>query len=170
MREALEDALRPPWFPVALAETPSEKSYEEVLGAGFDLGPARVTPLALNHPQGAIGYRFDVDGSSLAIATDHESANGDVDRAVIEWARGTDVLLHDAQYTRVDYEAHEGWGHSTWESAVDTAIAAEVGQLVTVSHDPSRTDDELDDLTRRARERFPRTRAGAAGTRISVGA
>jgi phosphoribosyl 1,2-cyclic phosphodiesterase len=170
VRDALEGALRPPWFPVALAETPSTKSYAETSSSAFAVGPLRVTPLALHHPQGATGYRFDLDGRSVAIATDHESDPAGIDAAVVEWARGADVLLHDAQYTTDDYEAHRGWGHSTWERAVETAIAADVGKLVTISHDPQRADDELDRLVEQARRRFERTAAGVAGSTIEASA
>ena len=78
------------------------------------------------------------------------------------------MLIHDAQYTSEDYEPHRGWGHSTWKRAVDTAIAADVGRLITVSHDPARTDDEIDAFVAAARERFPRTEAGYAGMVLTV--
>jgi phosphoribosyl 1,2-cyclic phosphodiesterase len=170
VRDALEGALRSPWFPVALAETASTKSYAETSSSPFAVGPLRVTPLPLRHPQGATGYRFDLDGRSVAIATDHESDAAGTDDAMVEWARGADVLLHDAQYTAADYEAHRGWGHSTWERAVETAIAADVGQLVTISHDPRRADGELDGLVEQAQRRFGRTAAGVAGSTIDASA
>jgi phosphoribosyl 1,2-cyclic phosphodiesterase len=168
LRFAVEGALRPPWFPVALADTPSTKSYSELSGEAFSLGDALITPLALNHPQGGTGYRVDLDGRSVAIATDHEAGVEAIDRSLVEWARGVDVLLHDAQYTAEDYEAHRGWGHSTWERAIETAIAADVGQLVMISHAPSRTDHEVDSLLEAARSRFPRTTAGSVGSTIEI--
>jgi phosphoribosyl 1,2-cyclic phosphodiesterase len=168
VQEALEGALRPPWFPIALAETPSEKRYTDMGGSTFTIEGVAVTPLALSHPQGVTGYRFDAGGRSIAIATDHEAGTPEVDAALVEWARGVDVLIHDAQYTAADYEEHRGWGHSTWDAAIEAATAAEVGRLVTISHDPSRTDDEIDALVASARKRFAETSAARAGEVIEV--
>jgi len=168
VREALEGALCPPWFPIALSDTPSAKTYQRLETESFTIGDVQVTPCALNHPQGVLGYRFDRAGKSIAFATDHEAGDPAIDAALLDWARGADVLVHDAQYTDDDYEAHRGWGHSTWHRAVDTAIAAGVGRLVTISHAPTRTDDELDALTAIARKRFPNTEAGRAGMVITA--
>jgi phosphoribosyl 1,2-cyclic phosphodiesterase len=163
VREALEGALRPPWFPVGIAETPSTKTYEDLDGSPFTIGDIEIVPLTLNHPQGVTGYRFNSDRGAIAIATDHEAATPDEDAELVEWARGVDLLVHDAQYTEDDYEPHRGWGHSTWAQAVESAIACEAGRLLTISHDPNRTDDQIDALVAEARRRFPSTEAAAAG-------
>lgn len=168
VREALEGAICPPWFPVGLVETPSAKTYTRIETEPFSIGDLEVTPCALNHPQGVMGYRFDLNGRSIALATDHEAGDPTIDAALVAWARGADVLIHDAQYSTDDYEPHRGWGHSTWDRAVDNAIAAGVGRLVTISHDPTRTDSAIDALVEVARRRFPNTEAGYAGMTISV--
>ena len=168
MDHALQQAFRPPWFPVALAESPSTKSYATLSMEPLTFGELEVTPCALNHPQGSIGYRLRRGDRTIAIATDHEAGDPAVDEALVEWARGADVMVHDAQYSDEDYEPHRGWGHSTWNRAIDTAIAAEVGRLVIVSHDPARTDDELDRLVATSRSRFPRITAGRAGMEITA--
>lgn len=168
IQAALEGVLRPPWFPIALADTPSTKSYHAIGEQPLQFGQIEVTPCPLNHPQGGLGYRLQLGERSIVIATDHEAGDPAIDAALVDWARGADVLIHDAQYTNEDYEAHRGWGHSTWDRAVDTAIAAEVGRLVTVSHDPARTDVEIDALVEKARQRFPHTEAARAGGVVSV--
>ena len=167
-REALEGALCQPWFPVGLSETPATKTYTTLEGGAFTIADVEIRPLPLHHPQGVMGYRLERDGRSLVIATDHEIGNPDIDRAMVEWAGGADVLLHDAQYTAADYEAHRGWGHSTWERAIEIARAADVGELVMVSHDPSRTDAQIDALVAEARQHFPALSAGRAGSVITL--
>jgi ribonuclease BN (tRNA processing enzyme) len=47
-------------------------------------------------------------------------------------------------YTREEYDHHRGWGHSTYEDAVELALDAEVATLVLFHHKPERTDDEVD--------------------------
>ena len=82
---------------------------------------------------------------------DHEPALGAREGPVRgDWvsgydlARGVDLLIHDAQYTRSEYEARIGWGHSAMEDAIEFANLAGVKQLVPFHHDPSHTDDDLD--------------------------
>ena len=62
-----------------------------------------------------------------------------------------------------------GWGHSTWKAAVDLARRADVGRLVLTSHDPSRTDDQVDMILEMAQAEFPDTEAAAEGMKIQVG-
>ncbi len=168
VQEALEGALRPPWFPVPLADTPSERTYEALTDRPQTFGDIEVTTCPLNHPQGVVGYLLRSGERTIAFATDHEAGDSDIDDGLVDWARGADVLIHDAQYTAEDYDAHRGWGHSSWDHAVDAAIAADVGQLIAISHDPSRTDDEIDALVEAARSRFPRTSAARAGMVIEL--
>ena len=65
-------------------------------------------------------------------------------------ARGTDVLIHDAQYTQAEREERLGWGHSSVPEAIDFARTAEVGKLVLFHHDPARTDHQMDLLVAEA--------------------
>ncbi|HET7456919.1 MAG TPA: hypothetical protein VFJ74_04630, partial [Gemmatimonadaceae bacterium] len=84
-------------------------------------------------------------------------------RDLIEFARGADVLVHDAMYTVEEYDHHRGWGHSTYGDAVALAIEAGVKTLVLFHHKPERSDDELD---RRVEE--CRAAARAAGSPLSI--
>jgi ribonuclease BN (tRNA processing enzyme) len=65
---------------------------------------------------------------------------------VLELADGADVLIHDAQYTRSEFEQKAHWGHCTIDYAVTVAREAGVGTVVLFHHDPSHADDHLDDL------------------------
>ena len=169
VREALEGAMRPPWFPLALSDTPSDKAYVDIEVGPFEVGGLAIESSALTHPQGSLAYRFASGGHSVVVATDHEVGDPAVDERLIALARGADVLLHDAQYTADDYDAHVGWGHSTWDAAVAIAVAAEVKQLVMVSHEPDRTDHEIERLLALARQRLPLTVAGYSGMVIRTG-
>ncbi len=61
--------------------------------------------------------------------------------------RGADCLVHDAQYTREEYEnGKTGWGHSPMEHAIEAAGRAGVGKLVLFHHEPMRTDAGMNAL------------------------
>lgn len=169
VQSALEDVIRPPWFPVSLSDTPSIKSYVELDGSAFSVGALRITYARLHHPQGVMAYRLDRLGRSLVFATDCESGDAACNATLRSLSQGADVLIHDSQYTPEEYEQHHrGWGHSTWSDAVDAASAAGVGRLILFHHDPTRSDQALEAIVATARRRFPRLDAAREGMTLPI--
>ena len=166
VEEGVAGIFRPPWFPVPISETASKKEFISVPDEPFQVGPVTVTAARLNHPQGVTAFRLDHDGVGIVFATDVEHGDQGSDSALFELAAGADILIHDAQYSPDDYNAHAGWGHSTWEDAVFAAEAAGVDRLILVSHDPVRTDDEVDRLLEDCRRRFSNSDAAYAGMAV----
>lgn len=161
-RESIGKAIAPPWFPVPLVDM--DVSLEPAT-TSFELDGVEITSFPLNHPQGGLGYRFDWDGESIVIATDHEAETG-ADGPLIEHSSGAGILVHDAQYLPSEIESKQGWGHSTWEQATKIAAEAGVGHLLFASHDPTRTDDSIDEMVALASERFPFTSAAVPQERF----
>lgn len=168
-REALEGAVRPPWFPVSMEEAASRKHYVTIDRGVFEVGDLTITAAPLRHPQGVIAYRVDGPNRSIVIATDCERGDAPSDAVLRDLATGADILVHDAQYTPEEYEdRYVGWGHSTWAHAAQAAEEAGVGGLILVSHDPTRTDDEIDGIVAKARHAFGNTRAASEGMQIEL--
>jgi CheY-like chemotaxis protein len=84
------------------------------------------------------------------------------DQGHIEFLRGADLVIHDAQYTAAEYPQKVGWGHSPMEYAVDVALAAGVKQLALFHHDPTHDDDTLDRLVEVCRRRVAACRGDLA--------
>ncbi|MBK8172995.1 MAG: MBL fold metallo-hydrolase [Sandaracinaceae bacterium] len=168
VRQALQQQMSAPVFPVRLDELRAEIQTREVQsGQSFDVGDARVRVLRLNHPGGVFAYRIDCEGSSVVYATDTEHY-ACVDPALRALCDGADVLIYDSQYTPEEYAgkvgpSKVGWGHSTYVAGADLAKAAGVGQYVMFHHDPKRTDKEVLELQRITRMLFPPTIAAREG-------
>jgi ribonuclease BN (tRNA processing enzyme) len=62
---------------------------------------------------------------------------------LLRFFQGADVLIHDSQYTAAEYEKHLGWGHTSFEHAINMAHKAGVKKLILFHHDPNRTDEQL---------------------------
>ncbi len=150
------------------------------LGSEFTIGDVTVRSLSLNHPGGCVGYRLSSGGKSFVFVTDHEQLQSP-DVQLAEFARGADILYADAQYLLDEYEgrvgigderaiSRVGWGHSTVEGAIATAIAAGVRVLHLGHHDPRRSDEALYQLEQYAIEvaREQLHRANLAADSLSV--
>lgn len=122
-------------------------------GSTFEIGSTQIRTYALRHPGGCLAYRLENAGRVFVFATDHEQIETP-DRGLAELARGADVLYTEGQYTRAEYEGRDkvglspamprqGWGHSTIEACVCTAVAAGVRELHVGHRDPARSDEDL---------------------------
>ena len=102
------------------------------------------------HPQnGVFVYKIYYKGKSLVYATDKESYSGG-DKKLIKFARNCNLLIHDAQYTTEDYLSlytpKQGFGHSTYDMALDAKNQIGADKLVFFHFDPSYDDKKLDEL------------------------
>lgn len=99
------------------------------------------------HPQdGVIIYKISYNGKSLVYATDKECYMGG-DKKFLKFAKGCDLLIHDAQYTTEDYlnsySPKQGYGHSTFDMAVETMKQSFSKNLVFFHYDPGYDDIKL---------------------------
>jgi phosphoribosyl 1,2-cyclic phosphodiesterase len=119
------------------------------------------------HPGGACGYRITEGSKTLVYCTDVEHMDG-IDPNVVALSRNADLLIHDAQYTTDELKEKRGWGHSSWEQAVEVAKQAEVKRLALFHHDPEHSDDFLLDQEKKCQRRFPMAFFAREGTEIMV--
>ncbi|GLR72997.1 MBL fold metallo-hydrolase [Agaribacter marinus] len=122
----------------------------------WTIGNAKISRRPMNHPGGGSCYSIVEDGSKLSYITDNElyppyKKDGDF-LNFVDFAKDSDLMIHDAQYIVQDMPAKQGWGHSVAEEAVKLAMGANVKTLALYSHDPERTDKQVDAITEHADE------------------
>ena len=71
---------------------------------------------------------------------------------MIEFLRGTDVLIMDSQYDCEEYKHHIGWGHGCVKEVVLLAIEAQVKRLFLFHHDPNHDDAKVSQMEAQARQ------------------
>lgn len=167
-QEILERQMSNPHFPVAMDDLDGQRAFYEIGEQCLELGSCTVTTRRLNHPQGCMGYRLESAGRTVTYATDHEPDDGPFDRNLMELAFDSDLLILDAQYSGAEQESRRGYGHGTWEKAIDLARAARAKQLVLFHHDPDRTDTELSEIEQQAQELHPAVFAAYEGMEIEL--
>jgi ribonuclease BN (tRNA processing enzyme) len=149
------DQLSYRYFPVLHSELASKLDYHQIGEGELDLGDGiRLKTKYLNHTLQCLGYRFEYKGKSVCTAYDTEpyrnlfamppdspdfdpvtaeqgeQAAREENERLVNFFRNADVLIHDAQYTREEYETSRvGWGHSPFDYAVEAGVKAQVKQI-----------------------------------------
>ncbi len=174
VKDVLSGHMQQPFFPVTVEMVFKAQCEYQGFEAGdrLKLNGVTVSAIEANHPGGNLAYRVDYKQRSVVYATDTEHAP-ERDAQLIEFSRGTDVLIYDAMYTEDEYLGRQGspkigWGHSTWQHAVRIADEAKVGTLVLFHHDPTRTDDALDELLKVVKKARKATIAAREGLLIKL--
>lgn len=161
LRERLARYLSPPLFPVYIRDLQSELFLHEVAGDEFQIGEFQISSALIVHLDPTVGYRITSDAGTVSYLPDHEPALGTREFPVepnwtsgYDLATGSDLLIHDCQYTTEEYLQRVGWGHSSMSHAFRFAELAEVKHFVPFHHDPTHNDDDLDRLLGQQIEAF----------------
>jgi ribonuclease BN (tRNA processing enzyme) len=136
-------------------------SVQEVRPGGeFTVGPFRAQAMQIRHPGTTLAYRLVpvAGGRSMAYVTDNElGAGGSYQTSpgwrgdLVRFLNGVDLLIHDAMYTPAELDSHRGWGHSSYEEAVELAVESGAKRLVLFHHEPEHDDGAMDALLAAAR-------------------
>ena len=162
------------YFPVNMGELASSIEYHRLKeDPHIDLGDGIIlSTTIINHPITTLGYRFSFRGAVFCTAYDTEpfrnlfitdptdpsydelmahegeEAAREQNHVLENFFKDADLLVHDAQYTRQEYEKNKiGWGHTPIEDAITAACRAGVKQLALFHHDPERSDEQIDAMT-----------------------
>ena len=163
------DQLSYRYWPVRQSELAAEIEYRELKETSLDMGGGlKLTTKYMNHPLLCLGYRFEYEGKSIITAFDHEpyrnlfptdpndpsyneiaalegeTAAKEENERIYKFYKDADILICDTQYSAEEFEKHLGWGHSSYEYAVEAAARSGVKKLVFFHHDPNSTDECLE--------------------------
>ena len=163
IKTVIENQLSHKYWPVRAEELAAKIEYNQLNEGVFDLGGGlTLNAKFLSHPIFCLGYRFNYQNKSIATVYDHEpfrnlftdsesakegeTAAAEENEKIRQFIKGADIVIHDAQYTSEEYSTHKGWGHCSYDHAIQTASGMDVKQLVLFHHEPTRTDAQLDKI------------------------
>ncbi len=139
------------YFPVTIREFGAHLVFRDLREESLTFGPVRIDTMLLKHPGSCLGYKVTARGHSVCYITDNElylptDPRRDqryLDR-LIEFVRGTDLLITDTTYRDHEYPSKVDWGHSCVSEVADLAVRAQVKRLHLFHHDPDQSDDDID--------------------------
>ncbi|MBA3238309.1 MAG: GAF domain-containing protein [Parachlamydiaceae bacterium] len=141
-------------FPLTLEQLGSNVRYHELVEGVFAIDDIIVKTFYLNHPALTLGYRLEVDNTSLVYCCDHEPYSLQLAEGKTEHSRQNnrlttfinhaDLAIFDAQYTMEEYKTKRGWGHGTIEYVTELCRNALVKKVAFTHHDPYKSDNTID--------------------------
>lgn len=167
-KAAISRLMSFPLFPIGLETASDSVSFRDFL-RGDDLIPHEgivIRTASLNHPGGATGYRVEYGGRAICYVTDTELDT--IEPAWLELAKDADLLIMDSTYTNAELPQHKGWGHGSWQQAVDFANKAGVTTLCLFHHDPDHSDDIMDGIASEVGHARPGTIVAREGESIVI--
>jgi phosphoribosyl 1,2-cyclic phosphodiesterase len=172
LQEAMMFQMQYSYFPVRGVELAAKMQFREIEEQTWRIGDIEFSTKSMNHPIRVLAYKFRRGDRSGAYTGDNEpyydvmAEKGDpsdpairrrlsfiegCNRSVVDFMRGLDLLIADAQYTDEEYAQKRGWGHSSLTQVIGMASDAAVKRLVLFHHEPTHPDAEMDRLTRKAK-------------------
>lgn len=173
LEQTLQNQLNPHYSPLYGLENLAAGVRVEAVREGASLAIEGFEVSAASMPHGGMdtmAYRVTADGATVVFMTDIEHPEDGPYEPAVALARGADLLIHDAMFSDVEYQARRGWGHSSVSQAVQAAVASGARHLALFHHSPDATDEEIDMLVQQAAAQSPVPVFGAAeGPAIRVG-
>jgi CheY-like chemotaxis protein len=159
-RELFTEMLAHAYFPVRLNDIQATLIFKDIHeGVPFSIGHIDVNTHYAYHPGATLCFKFSIDNkSSFGYATDNEFLMGyhgnphqigkshpliSPYRSMIKFFSGCDFLVHEAQYTPIEYQRKVGWGHSSITNAAALILQTEIHEWIVTHHDPKHTDEDL---------------------------
>jgi phosphoribosyl 1,2-cyclic phosphodiesterase len=164
LTRVFDDHMGDGFFPVGFDQLKARISFINRVARGpLILDDVQIDALPLNHPQGCLGFRFREGDQTMVFITDNELGLDEGRRFgdFVKFAQDCELLIHDAQYLPEEMPEHRGWGHSTYEEAVNLAVEAGAKHLILTHHDPGRSDVEVKRILERSRNMTPTLRQAA---------
>lgn len=148
IENVITKVMTPPNFPVQYSDLKAKIHYNNSCNSSFQIGSASISYIPLSHPNGGRGYKLVENGRTFVFLTDnelgHEHPGGLSKSDYIDFCKGADLLIHDAEYTPEEYKSTVSWGHSAWTDTLEVALKAGVKKLGLFHLNQERTDSEMD--------------------------
>lgn len=158
-KELFTEMLAYAYFPVRLDDIQAQLHFHEIQeGKPFDVAGFTVNTHYAFHPGATLCFKIQCGKTTIGYATDNEILMGYHGNphligksnprlapylSQIQFFKGCDLLIHEAQYTPEEYQYKVGWGHSSIANASVLIKHAQIREWIITHHDPKHTDLDL---------------------------
>jgi len=148
-----------PFFPARFDDIGAKMVFHDLRDGDVNtVGSIEVSAAYAYHPGPTLCFKLRFGGQTIGYVTDNELLMGyhgdpkeigsthpllDAHRAFIDVFKNADVMVHEAQYTPLEYQNKVGWGHSSITNAAAVLRHIDPKRWVVTHHDPSHGDEEM---------------------------
>lgn len=141
-RDVFEKVFDKEFFPMKLSQLNAKldfKSFSEM--SPVKIGPITLSFHPVNHPCIAYCFKIETPHQTIGYVSDNELK--ETSTPLVDFFRGVDLLIHEAQYFPEEYEKKKGWGHSNCLATHQFFEQTGAHKRFITHHDPSHTDADL---------------------------
>ena len=136
------------YFPIQLTKILTNLKFIEL----YDLQKNftedfKIEFLKLNHPGGSVGYSIKNKNKKITILLDN-GYNKEQFLDLKKFANNSNWIVWDGMFTNDELKNKAFWGHSTIEQGIEFFHNSGIENMLITHHDPSRTDDQLNVLSK----------------------
>lgn len=149
LKEILANQMEKTYFPVPLDSLASKINFKDECISEWNIGSASIEGIEVNHPTRCYALKITEDNKSFVFMTDNELGQKvpKTDyKKLVKFINNADYLIHDTMYFDEEMSEKRGWGHSSVREAAKLAIDANVKNLGLYHHEPTRTDEQVDEM------------------------
>jgi len=149
--ETLQKYFSGSYFPVDIFATLNHLSVQSFASTLKKIkDKITVDFIHLNHPGGAVGYKFSSQKKKVVILLDNEFSDQQ-EKELIYFCKDADLVVWDAMFTESELNHKKGWGHSSIEQAEKFSLKANINKIVLCHHATDRSDHHIDCLSKNIR-------------------
>jgi ribonuclease BN (tRNA processing enzyme) len=140
--DLFDEVLASEFFPLHLSELRAKLQFHAIdVHTPVQKGPVTLSFHPVHHPGVTLGFKMKTPHQTIGYVTDNELSTKQ--ESLVNFYKGCDLLIHEAQYLPEEYAHKKGWGHSCFMDAVDFVGKTGAKKWLVSHHDPEHTDDDL---------------------------
>lgn len=142
-RKLFDDLFSQEFFPVPLVHVKAHLEFRVIR----EKQPVQIGPLTLDfhttrHPGPTYCFKIKTPRQTINYVTDNDVGTN-VSPSFISFHKGSDIFIHEAQYSTEEYPHKEGWGHSSLSNTIALVNQILPARWFVTHHDPKHTDADL---------------------------
>ena len=136
------------YFPIQLTKILTNLKFVELYDLQKNFAEDfKIEFLKLNHPGGSVGYSIKNKNKKITILLDN-GYNKEQFLDLKKFANNSNWIVWDGMFTNDELKNKSFWGHSTIEQGIEFFHNSGIENMLITHHDPSRTDDQLNVLSK----------------------
>ena len=167
LKDVFATQMRKKYFPLRIDNMGAKFKFVKPDKSVQEIGGTHITAIPHKHPGGAYSYRIERNNKVFIYCTDIEHGKK-IKPKIIDFCRGADLLIPDDTSTKEELATRKGWGHSSYDQAMEVAEVAGVKKLVMTHHDPNHSDHFLLEREKECQMRFSNSLLAREGMEIDL--